>query len=256
MRLAVSILMLWSCAALAQIGMPWTGAAVVRNKLAGYWPLDDYRSGQSQELIEGLNAIGTNSPAAAKGVIANGVVIKTNWSGFRAASGSFLTNTIGGSTNLTISCWVNITNTANNQYAAVLPIKTASSGATGFGIYYTSGNMAVQARSQPSDGLSATDNVSWSGLTNSWVHVVGIVDYPAKTLSLYTNGTLASSLSGRGFSTNKYNPDGTVSNFSIGNTFHGGSTDSRLQGFIDEVRLYTRALTTNEISTLYQLGIP
>jgi len=79
--------------------------------------------------------------------------------------------------------------------------------------------------------------------TNEWVHVVFVFDDIANTLKFYQNGVeVYSGSQTRSLVTNSYSMR------------LGSNTYSFLEGRIDEVRLYNRALTATEIMKLYNLG--
>lgn len=94
--------------------------------------------------------------------------------------------------------------------------------------------------------LTSTTNV----ITGTWYHVIARRDLPNNTLKLYINGAEQSSNS----TTGKTLVNPNANNLVLG----GGSANcssSYLQGNLDDVRVYNRALTTTEITQLYQLNL-
>lgn len=85
--------------------------------------------------------------------------------------------------------------------------------------------------------------------TNTWHHVVGTWDSQSGSLILYLNGSVegTSSLSGSYVNEN-------TSSVWIGSAQYGGSGNRRFPGMIDDVRIYNRALTPDEINALYSAG--
>ena len=73
-----------------------------------------------------------------------------------------------------------------------------------------------------------------------WYHIVGTYDQESGAMNIYVDGTLVDS------KTYKFTQMTTVRNFSIG---YGDS--GYFDGVIDEVRIYDRALTAEEVKELY-----
>lgn len=84
-----------------------------------------------------------------------------------------------------------------------------------------------------------------------WLHYVGIVDRVKHIQSIYINGVLSSKMtdSYSSFNNNTYD-------LRIGATEEIDPTISPFKGALDEIRFYNRALTTTEITALYNQSIP
>jgi hypothetical protein len=79
---------------------------------------------------------------------------------------------------------------------------------------------------------------------NEWVHLLGT--YDGSTIKLFKNGVLVSSVS---FGGGTY----TTNPVEIGRRIHGAT--AYFNGLIDEVRIFNRALSEEEIKFLYQEGL-
>jgi hypothetical protein len=77
---------------------------------------------------------------------------------------------------------------------------------------------------------------------DSWYHAVGVAEQDVA--KLYVNGSIV------GSDTRTGNVDSTES-VTIGNTYDNGN---ELDGYIDDVRIYDRALSDREVQQLYQWG--
>ncbi len=75
---------------------------------------------------------------------------------------------------------------------------------------------------------------------NQWVHIA--LQYHSSTIYIYKNGALANSVSGGGSSSYTFNIGGGGINSETGNT---------LDGIIDEIRIWNRALSSDEIYQHY-----
>ena len=81
---------------------------------------------------------------------------------------------------------------------------------------------------------------------NAWSHVVGVYT-PSSTIQIYINGVLSGTLSS-GIPASIYNSTNSVS---IGSFYSLGASTYSLNGIIDDVRIYNRALSAAEISAIY-----
>ena len=79
---------------------------------------------------------------------------------------------------------------------------------------------------------------------NQWVHLA--LQYHSSTIYIYKNGALANSVSGGGSSSYNFNIGGGGINSETGNT---------LDGIIDEIRIWNRCLTEDEIYQQYVLNL-
>jgi hypothetical protein len=85
------------------------------------------------------------------------------------------------------------------------------------------------------------------GSLDTWHHIMCVVDRMTNTISLYDNGVLASAPS----------DISTVGSVSSANSLHIGSylTNHHVLGLIDDVRIYNRALSAEEVKQLYLWGL-
>ena len=120
--------------------------------------------------------------------------------------------------------------------------------------YGTNGYMLYQSTGSPYNRVSYfifTDslhsNVSQSTLsTDTWYHIV--MTYDDSNIKLYINGSLDSSIPATG----SIYWGGTVKNFLIGSTYN--SSESKFNGTIDEVKIYNRALSSEEVNASYSVS--
>lgn len=82
---------------------------------------------------------------------------------------------------------------------------------------------------------------------NTWYHVVGV--YDGAKMNLYVNGVVDNSIDYAGG-----NLTGDASNPTIIGASYSGSYFNNWNGEIDDVRVYNRALSANEVQQLYNLG--
>ncbi|MBI2449435.1 hypothetical protein HYV49_04010, partial [Candidatus Pacearchaeota archaeon] len=135
--------------------------------------------------------------------------------------------------NLTISVWVKATGDYADFRGIVSKQNGFSSSTTRWIFYAESG--AVTFR-----GFTGNvDSFSYGLPANQWVHLVVVANGTNRVL--YVNGTTRQNLSAITFG------DGTTSDIMIGNT---GNSDM-WSGGIEEVMIFNRSLSANEISAIY-----
>ncbi len=161
-------------------------------------------------------------------------------------------NTLGrnlnGTSGVTFSAWAN-----PRKYSSASQIVGVVLGFNqGEGIdarFDSNGKLVVAGRSTLEDSLqSATSSASVP--LNSWTHVSGVYDFSNDRIYMYLNGTLDSSAT-VAFGLNYYNHSwgGLVGDDRLGD-FVG--KNRYFNGTLDEVRVFKRALSAEEINALYR----
>ena len=132
--------------------------------------------------------------------------------------------------NFTVSLWVK-SSTDQSIYTGIFA--SYNSASSGFQISYATDQSSYRYRSTTSDefDFGFSDN-SWKFLT---------VTYDGSNTVLYHNGVSVSTFTGG---------DNVFTNFTLGRNRAG---DQYLDGSIDELRIYERALNAQEITDLYNL---
>ena len=144
---------------------------------------------------------------------------------------------------LTIEAWIKLDATGNNQ--DIVSKWNNAAGERGFVLWYN-GSIIEFAKRNPDD--STIDKIDGITIINAdlWYHIVGVFDDSANTLDLYINGKSdATQVSGT---------DGILSssrNVLIGSQYISGSPTYYFNGLIDEVRIYNRTLSADEIKQHY-----
>ncbi len=141
-----------------------------------------------------------------------------------------ITNTI------TLEAWVKPSGWGSSQYPRIVDKKGEGSPGYAFMLYSGNSGLVLNCDAQ---GFSSNSNVI---TLNQWQHIA--VTANGTHIRFYVNGISA------GTNASSALPNATALNLWIGD--RSGSTGSRsFNGAIDEVRIYNRALTENEIKNLY-----
>jgi hypothetical protein len=147
------------------------------------------------------------------------------------------------STALTVSCWINFTKSiqANGQYSN--PWSFGSSSGHGFSAYLAYGSSTYSILLLQFTGAGNTNTASITVSPNTWYHVVGTF-VPSTSFSLYLNGIFVSSMTQTVPSVFSYNSQLTLGD----NT--ASAANNPFAGYIDDFRIYNRALGSGEIALL------
>ena len=146
---------------------------------------------------------------------------------------------------VSVSIWVNI---AKSQVQVPFAENNTTASLSLFDILIVADN-TVSTRIRDSDGLPNVMSASGGTLTtNAWNHVVSTWQYATDTISIYVNGAFINSASDANVGTV------AVTTATIGALINQSGINVPFNGQIDEVRLYNRALTADEIKQLYRMG--
>jgi hypothetical protein len=145
---------------------------------------------------------------------------------------------------ITVSAWVRV---ASLSTGPNFVSKTVNNFTDGWLLYYDSGTGKLTFRLQRGGGSYSDAQASPSLVTDGKWHLL-TGTYDGTTLSLYVDGSLQGHLAAA-----NYAPD-TSRDLTVG---ANSDTHTNLtSGSIDDVRIYSRALSASEISTLYQGSQP
>ena len=166
---------------------------------------------------------------------------------------------IGGSTDigegsaLTVALWVKLNNPANDVTKNIISKYRSGAGWAQWWFLKdrsgATGRLAFDMWNSSDAQTSAASDTPWPTDTD-WHHVAGV--YDGVNVYLYGDGANLDSTA---------NPmTAPIKDYTnlicVGGTWSGGacSTSQSLDGYVDEVRIYNRALTAGEIKRLYNMG--
>jgi alpha-N-arabinofuranosidase len=143
-----------------------------------------------------------------------------------------------------VVAWVNISAFDNQHNQTVVSVDGAE--ISGFYLMlYHSGPKFAFNRSDGDDKRATRTmaTATFNAVPNIWYHLAGVFDAGAKTLSLYVNGNLEQTV-----------PFGgawqAMGKTAIGRGFYGHANVDFLNGTVDDVRLYSTALTAAQVQAL------
>lgn len=220
--------------------------------IIGYWKLDE-ASGNASDSVAGNTLTNNNSVTYGAGKINNGALFgSTN-------TNKSLTNSVdlisSSSMNVTMTCWLNVTTAPTSGIQDLFYGISGLAGVLGYIMVYVnvSGTLTLRVtRVQWNVGQADVDNAQ-TFTVGTWYHVAYTWD--GLTLTAYVNG---SALATTGTQTGAGSGNrGTC--VSLGALVSTNGSPNLSQNFspvsIDEVGLWSRALSSTEISQLYNGGV-
>ena len=197
---------------------------LVPDGLAGYWALDE-DSGTSAYDSSGNNLAGTvhgfpGTHFSEGGISGRGAYF--DGTGSVSLPGSTLLN----QSSFSVAAWVKLDSTAT-QYIVYMP--------DGYLLYVDGAGNANFWASKGAQQLASSSSIS----SGQWHFIAGTYDEAANTTMIYIDG--------------RRDGNATISSPA---PYSGGTpaispSGNEVQGYVDEVRIYGRALAQNEISLLY-----
>lgn len=213
--------------------------------LVSYWKLDE-SSGNASDSVGSNTLTNNNSVTYSSGKINNGAV-------FVRASSKSLSVTDNASLSLTgdltISAWVNFASTpsSGNYFGIVAKLEGSPNYSYAFYLYNNAGTPEITFQNS-TNGTSVTQKgVAWTPTTSTWYHIAAVYTASAGSVSFYINGSQQGTTQ-TGLGTSIFDSSST---FYIGR-YDGGNY---FDGSVDEVGMWSRVLTSGEITSLYNGGV-
>ncbi len=218
--------------------------AILIPNLVAHWKLDE-SGGMSAADSSGNGYTGTytNSPTLNQ----TGAFVASKAVTFASASSQYVdvtpTGLLQSTSSATASAWVKTTTSATQYFAF---ISTGASNVTPrLGLRFASGKIVCFGTA--GDGESAQSVTSTTSYNDgNWHHVVGVVNYASDTITLFVDGSPVATTGAPAFTAS------TTSNTSpLAMRMSGaGSGTLTIDGTLDDVRIYNRALTSFEAFSL------
>jgi hypothetical protein len=204
------------------------------NGLVGYWKMDEASGSNVADTVYSNNGTATGT------TVTSGLI--NNARNFDSSINDKITLPMvySGTQNLTTSVWVNW----NGTQRASLIVYGGNSSTDGYGLILGNSNCASsnQVNILLGNVSCAGAGSSFTLTPNQWTHLVMTRD--STTWKLYANGNLVG--------TGTTNPRVLSANWEIGgNAFNPGQN---FPGLIDEVGIWNRALSADEVKALYNNG--
>lgn len=210
------------------------------DNLVSYWKFDE-SSGDASDSVNGNTLTNFNTVAYSSGKINNGADFEAdNSEYFKIDDGDQTGLDIAG--DVSISCWVKFETDVSTYQVN----KWGAGTELAYAFTYTSGGTGLRLRIN--DGTSTTNAVvAWTPSLATWYHLVVVYDASAGTADFYVDASQqGSQQSGLGNSINNNNQP-----FAIGVNYNEGGLNTPFDGMMDEIGIWSRTLTSGEVTELY-----
>ncbi len=218
--------------------------------LIGWWNFDE-GTGSVAKDSSGYGNDGTIVGATRVDGIpgAGGKALEFNGSNNRVDFASGTTQEIlNGTPAITLTAWVNQHELAESQKVIIgIPIHNSLNA---FGLELIDfGYISLGGRSQSGDSFQSIRSDDALIIEDKWCLIIGIIDYANKKIEIFLNDELVKKSNGITFGSTFFNK-GNNGYTRIGMT-PSITAERYFNGLIDDVRIYSRALTAHEVQTLY-----
>jgi concanavalin A-like lectin/glucanase superfamily protein/glycosyl hydrolase family 2 len=200
----------------------------------GYWPLDENGGSTAVDQVRGNNGALVNSPTWTAGK--NGSGLQLNGTNQFVDTGKTVLDT---SASYSASAWVRL-DEASGAFQTAVSQDGASNSA--FFLQYSGGDRRFAMSFAGVRALAPTTPVA-----GQWYHLVGVRDALAGELRLYVDGVFA----GRA---DACMGDASTGPLVFGRGRYGGNPVDYWHGALDQVHVYDRALSAEEVQHLYSSG--
>ena len=208
------------------------------DNIVAYWKLDE-SSGDAIDAHASFDLTNTNTVTYSTGIINNGAYFGSS----NTNKVLRISNDLGiGSGSVSISAWI-YRQTGDFMFPVHIQDATTH---VAYSLKYESGIKAVRNRIGTSEDQTTAQSVT----INTWTHVV--LTYDGTTVRCYVNNGTPQTVSSSGNGASS----GTDA-FAIGSGINDGTGSSEFffNGNVDEVGVWSRALTAGEVSELYASGV-
>ena len=240
MRNAIMAAMVLTLATLAQAGGHWR---FERTYVDG----DDTKTPDASG--NGNHGTLVNGPTLTAGRTGRGMQFVAASEQYVTFPGTMLTDDIDGAAAVTIAVWVKQATSAGTQRVIALPVRLSVFGAS---VSMVDGVAQTGGRSISTDSFQSVEATA-AVTADTWAHVVGVMNYAAKTIQLYVDGRWVAGASDVAFGSNVFTPSSTEpphrSNIGCSILFA-----QFFNGTIDDVIIADFAWTAEEVRAYYHSG--
>lgn len=212
--------------------------------LVSYWKLDE-SSGNAADSVGSNTLTNTNSATFATGKINNGADLERDSTQYFAGGDALDMNG-----NFSISCWIKVESFSGTSRNVTLGKWNDTSNQRSYFLSIAANNLSLFLSPDGALGLGGGQSDATTINTGAWYHVVVVFNYAAHTCIYYLNGSKVGNTKTHD-ATSIYNSTAPVR---IGARFDSGGATDLFDGVIDEVGIWTRELSSTEVTSLYNSG--
>jgi large repetitive protein len=214
---------------------------------AGLWPLND---GAATTAVDSSGASDTASVSGGVSWGAPG----TDSAAFDGQSGQIATTSavVDNTKDYSVSAWVNLSKTSATSDFTAVSQDAATSSAFQLGYSHSANSWTFAVPGAEGTNAPATYNATGTtaAQTGVWTQVVGTFSSGNGTLTLYVNGKQVAQ-TGANNPAGSFTPVSSTGGTVIGRGKAAGAPAAFFPGRLHDVQVFNRALTSDEIGTLY-----
>lgn len=225
------------------------------DNLAAYWKLDESAGATTAaDSLGNSNLTKAGSATFAAGKINNGTDLESSTSDYWYRADNTALSITG---DITIAMWIKIEQLPSTAEAYMgLFNKARADGNLSYAFYLIDDDRLyfsywLNGTSDGNNTAGHINNFVVSGDVGNWVHVAVSVDVSAQSITFYKNGTGLTTDVDVQSATSIF--DGNA-NGVLGAGYWGGTYEQFFDGIIDEVGIWSKALSSAEIGQLYNSG--
>lgn len=215
--------------------------------LVSYWELEESSGTRVDSTATGNDLTDNNTVLNATGIQGNAADFEsTNSESLSitdaAQSGLDITG------DLSISCWVKFESTPStgNGVGIVTKSNVTTSDSYFLALFNSSGTLYLYTQARKNTSVQVGNFAAWTPTLGTWYHLVLVYDASAGNIKVYVDGSEYAS------DTNA--SADAIQNSSIAFVIGAHSGARYFDGLIDEVGIWSKTLTTGEITDLYNSG--
>ncbi len=229
---------LWGFVFLSVVLFASSSMGDIEEGLVGHWKLDDGEDDPGSTIatdsVGGHHGTLFNGPAWTDSVLEHGGALSFDGGDDFVEIPHSDDFTFSAPDSYTVAAWVNVTSLPG-QWTGIVTKSRDTNADDWYGLWINPSNQWHFA-----GGGDGSRRVEYGTVTTGWHHLAGVYDADAATLKIYEDGDLLGQNSG------------TIVTIGAGDLWIGGakSVNEYLDGVVDDVRIYNRALSDEEITEL------
>lgn len=225
--------------------VPGGGAPDLSAGLVAHWNLDDGSGTTANDSAGTHDGTFQGTPGWVTGINGGAVNFDDNADYIEITDNAALE----GYSALTLSAWINPQGEPGASYGRIVHKSNTSTGDIYVLKYVPTSHEIIFGVNTTVDGLVDFESDVNISPGSGWHHVVGVWD--GKNMNLYINGRIDRKVSGGASPKGHATGSLITNNENVGIGRHVLSSARNFNGYIDDVRIYNRALTYKEIHDLY-----
>jgi len=215
--------------------------------LVSYWELEE-ASGTRVDSHGSNDLTDVNTVGQAAGIQGDGADFENTNTEYLTITDASQTG-LGLSGSLSISCWVKFESTPSSGagFGIVTKDNLTTASAYFLSVFNSSGTLYLYNQVNRTTSIIVQNFASWAPSTGVWYHLVLTFNASTGALICYVNGS--------SYVTNTNASVTSVQNNSLNFSIGAHHTGTRpFDGVIDEVGIWSRALSASDVTTLYNSG--